>query len=158
MDGNRVKMLSGLTLVTLQSAVGERELLLFSGYVLLVWGVWGIEREEGYSSPWVHGAMAGLIVLAGIHGMAEGRLNMAAGAVLLLLEVICLRYVLVLMQKRYLSQDFEMVYLMMMCAASLGMGLSSAFGAEMFALSESAACFAGRALAVWALCRKQERG
>lgn len=157
MDGNRVKMLSGLMLVTLQPAVGGKEFLVFSGYTLLVWGAWGIEREEGYSSPWAHGAMAGLIILAGIHGMAEGRLNMAVGAVLLLLEVVCLRYVLVLMQKRYMSQEFEMVYLMMMCAAALGMGMSSAFGEEMFALSESAACLAGRVLAVWALCRKQER-
>lgn len=158
MDGNRWKILSGLALVTVQPLVGGREFLTFSGYVLLVWGAWGIEREEGYSSPWAHGAMAGLTVLAGIHSLVDGRLTTAVGAVLLLLEVICLRYVLVLMQKKHMSQEFEMVYLMLMCAAALGMGLSSAFGAETFALSEATACLAGRALAFWALCRKRERG
>ncbi len=158
MDGNRVKIFSGLLLVTAQPFVGGQELLLFSGYALLAWGTWGIERDEGYSSPWAHGAMAGLVALAGVHGLTEGRLNLAAGAVLLLLEVVCLRYVLVLMQKRSMSQEFETAYLMMMCAAALGMGLSSAFGTETFGLSETAACFAGRALAVWALCRSRERG
>ena len=158
MDGNRIKILTGLLLVTAQTAIGGREFLILPGYVLFVMGIAGLEREEGRTSPWAHGAMAGLVILAGLHGILEERMTTAVGAVLLLLEIVCLRYALVLLQKRHMSQEFETAYLLIMCAAALGMGLSSAFGAEMFSLSETAACFAGRGLAVWALCSWRERG